>query len=54
MTPVQMAKHLTKTLPKSWWRFLNMRMIEHRDNTVPEEFKCYDLKFWETVFELLN
>jgi hypothetical protein len=53
ITVDQQAKHLKKHLPKSWKRFVNQRILEHKDNNVTEPFKCFDEQYWKDVYSAL-
>jgi len=53
ITVEQQAKHLKKHLPKSWKRFVNQRILEHKDNNVTEPFKCFDEQYWKDVYSAL-
>ena len=54
ITVKQQAKHLKKHLPKSWKRFVNQRLLEHRNGNVTEPFTCYGEQYWKDVYKILE
>lgn len=54
MTPREMAKHLKKQMPKSYKRYVNLRILEHIDNRVPKCLLHHTKEYWEEVKQILE
>ena len=46
LTPKEKAKYLKIKLPKSYMRYVNMRILEHEDKSI---MKTKSLEYWEQV-----